>query len=67
VRLVDLLGEAEIRQDARNAVRRTYVVATASDGYVAIFSWGELFNTAVGAGVRRVKWLSRIEVKRLPD
>lgn len=97
VRLVDLLGEAEIRQDARNAVRRTYFVATASDGYVAIFSWGELFNTAVGAdvlvaferdgkplrdgegaialvslsdqraGVRHVKWLSKIEVKRLPD
>ena len=97
VRLVDLLGEAEIRQDARNAVRRTYVVATSTDGYVAIFSWGELFNSAVGAdvliaferdgkplrdgegaialvsladlraGARHVKWLSRIEVKRLPD
>lgn len=97
VRLVDLLAEAEIRQDARNAVRRTYVVAIASDGYVAIFSWGELFNTAVGAdvlvaferdgkplrdgegaialvslydqraGVRHVKWLNRIEVKRVPE
>ena len=77
--------------------RRTYVVATASDGYVAIFSWGELLNTPVGAGVlvafdrdgvplrdgegaialvsladqrpgaRHVKWLSRIEVKRVPE
>jgi DMSO/TMAO reductase YedYZ molybdopterin-dependent catalytic subunit len=97
VRLVDLLEEADIRRDARQALRRTYVVATASDGYVAVFSWGELFNTPVGAdvlvaferdgealrdgegrialvsladerlGVRHVKWLSRIEVKRLPD
>jgi DMSO/TMAO reductase YedYZ molybdopterin-dependent catalytic subunit len=51
VRLTDVLEEADIRRDARNALRRSYVVATASDGYVAIFSWGELFNTPVGAGV----------------
>jgi DMSO/TMAO reductase YedYZ molybdopterin-dependent catalytic subunit len=97
LRLVDLLEEADIRRDARQALRRTYVVAIASDGYLAVFSWGELFNTPVGAdvivaferdgeplrdgegrislvslsdirsGVRHVKWLNRIEVKRLPD
>ncbi len=97
VRLVDLLEEADIRRDARQALRRTYVAVFASDGYVAVFSWGELFNTPVGAGVlvaferdgaplrdgegritlvsladersgvRHVKWLSKIEVKRLPD
>jgi DMSO/TMAO reductase YedYZ molybdopterin-dependent catalytic subunit len=97
VRLSDVLEEADIRRDARNALRRSYVVATASDGYVAIFSWGELYNTPVGAGVlvafdrdgeplrdgegrialvslvderpaaRHVKWLSRIEVKRVPE
>jgi len=97
VRLVDLLGEADIRQDARHALRRTYVVATATDGFQAVFSWGELFNTPVGRGVlvaferdgaplrdgegsitlvsladerpgtRHVKWLQRIEVRRVPD
>jgi DMSO/TMAO reductase YedYZ molybdopterin-dependent catalytic subunit len=51
VRLTDLLEEAEIRRDARHALRRTYVVATASDGYKAVFSWGELFNTPVGRDV----------------
>ena len=51
VRLTDLLREANIRQDARYALRRTYVVATASDGYQAVFSWAELFNTPVGRGV----------------
>jgi DMSO/TMAO reductase YedYZ molybdopterin-dependent catalytic subunit len=51
VRLVDLLQEADIRQDAPHALRRTYVVATASDGFKAVFSWGELFNTPVGRGV----------------
>ena len=97
IRLTDLLEEADIRQDERHALRRTYVVATASDGYHAVFSWGELFNTPVGRevlvaferdgaplrdgegkialvsladariGPRHVKWLSRIEVRRVPD
>jgi len=97
VRLVDLLREADIRQDARHALRRTYVVATATDGFQAVFSWGELFNTPIGHGVivaferdgaplrdgeglitlvsladerpgtRHVKWLARLEVRRVPD
>jgi DMSO/TMAO reductase YedYZ molybdopterin-dependent catalytic subunit len=97
VRLVDLLREADIRQDAQHALRRTYVVATATDGFKAVFSWGELFNTPIGRGVivayerdgaplrdgegritlvslgderpgtRHVKWLERIEVRRLSE
>jgi len=97
VRLTELLEEADIRQDARLALRRTYVVAVASDGYQAVFSWGELFNTPVGRdvlvaferdglalregegqialvsladekiGPRHVKWLSRIDVRRVPE
>jgi DMSO/TMAO reductase YedYZ molybdopterin-dependent catalytic subunit len=97
VRLVDLLAEAQLLDDAPLALRRTYVVAVATDGYPAVFSWGELFNTAVGRGVivatdrdavplregegrlalvsladtrpgpRHVKWLARIEVRRIPE
>jgi DMSO/TMAO reductase YedYZ molybdopterin-dependent catalytic subunit len=97
LRLTDLLQEADIRQDARNALRRTYIVARATDGYVAVFSWGELFNSPIGprvlvaferdgqplrdgegaialvsladvrAGARHVKWLSRIDVRRVPE
>jgi DMSO/TMAO reductase YedYZ molybdopterin-dependent catalytic subunit len=97
VRLTDLLEEADIRQDERHALRRSYVVAVASDGYQAVFSWGELFNTPVGrgvlvaferdaaplrdgegrialvsladerAGARHVKWLTRIDVRRVPE
>jgi DMSO/TMAO reductase YedYZ molybdopterin-dependent catalytic subunit len=97
VRMADLLDEAGIQKEERHAMRRTYVVATASDGYKAVFSWGELFNSAIGPGVlvvyerdgapldegegrialvsladdrigpRHVKWLQRIEVKRVPE
>jgi DMSO/TMAO reductase YedYZ molybdopterin-dependent catalytic subunit len=51
VRLSDVLNEADIRADQRHALRRTYVIATASDGYKAVFSWGELYNSPVGRGV----------------
>jgi DMSO/TMAO reductase YedYZ molybdopterin-dependent catalytic subunit len=97
LRLIDLLEEADIRRDAPRALRRTYLVAVATDGYQAVFSWGELFNTAVGLNVlvaierdgkplldgegrfalvsladqrpgpRHVKWLSRIDVRRVPE
>jgi DMSO/TMAO reductase YedYZ molybdopterin-dependent catalytic subunit len=97
VRLVDVLREVGIREDARHALRRTYVIATATDGFKAVFSWGELFNTPLGRsvlvaferdgvplregegritvvsfgderpGTRHVKWLERIEVRRVPE
>lgn len=97
IRLTDLLEEADIRQDDRHALRRTYVVASASDGYQAVFSWGELFNSPIGRSVlvaferdgtalregegrialvsladerlgpRHVKWLNRIDVRRVPE
>ena len=97
LRLVDLLEEADIRRDQPRALRRTYVVATATDGYQAVFSWGELFNSPLGPrvlvaferdgaplrdgegqfalvsladdkpGPRHVKWLVRIDVRRVPE
>src|SRR5262249_52355682 len=95
--LTSLLAQAGIPEDAPLAVRRTYVIARATDGYPAVFSWAELFNTAIGRGVlvayerdgaplrddegrialvssaderpgpRHVKWLNRIEVRRVPE
>lgn len=97
LRLVDLLDEADIRRDQPRALRRTYVVAFATDGYQAVFSWGELYNSPLGRGVliaferdgkplqdgegrfalvslgddkpgpRHVKWLTRIDVRRVPE
>jgi DMSO/TMAO reductase YedYZ molybdopterin-dependent catalytic subunit len=51
VLLRDLLDKAEIVEGARNDKRRSVVVATASDGYRAVFSWAELYLTSIGDGV----------------
>jgi DMSO/TMAO reductase YedYZ molybdopterin-dependent catalytic subunit len=51
VRLRDLLDEAKIVTADHNTVKKLAIVATATDGYKVVFSWSELFNTAVGDGV----------------
>jgi DMSO/TMAO reductase YedYZ molybdopterin-dependent catalytic subunit len=97
VLLTEVLDKAGLRSERKDDWRRLYVVATASDGYKAVFSWGELFNSRIGRGAlvvferrgkpiddsegrialvsteddrigpRHVKWLKRIEVRRLVD
>jgi len=49
--LRDVLDAARLSERGRFDLRRTIIVATANDGYKAVFSWNELFNTAVGDGV----------------
>jgi DMSO/TMAO reductase YedYZ molybdopterin-dependent catalytic subunit len=49
--LRDVLNAAKLTEGDRNDLRKTIVVATASDGYKAVFSWGELFNSPIGDGV----------------
>ena len=51
VLLRDVLAKATIKAPAHNEVKKMMVVATASDGYVALFSWNELFNSKLGDGV----------------
>jgi hypothetical protein len=97
VLLTQLLDKAGLRSERKDDWRRLYVVATASDGYKAVFSWGELFNSRIGRGLlvvyeragkpiddsegrisllsteddrmgpRHVRWLKRIEVRRIAD
>jgi DMSO/TMAO reductase YedYZ molybdopterin-dependent catalytic subunit len=49
--LRDVLNAAKLTETGRNDLRRSIIVATASDGYKAVFSWAELFNSAIGDGV----------------
>lgn len=50
VPLRQLLDLAGLKPD-RHAVRRSVVLLTAHDGYQATFSWGEIYNSALGDGV----------------
>jgi DMSO/TMAO reductase YedYZ molybdopterin-dependent catalytic subunit len=51
VRLTTLLDRAELVAKSGNDWRHAIVLAESSDGYRVAFSWPELFNTEVGAGV----------------
>ena len=51
VRLTAVLERAGLAGNDRNEWKHTAVLATATDGYRVVFSWPELFNTEVGAGV----------------
>ena len=50
VPLRDLIDKAGLKPD-RRAVRKAVVLLTAKDGYQASYSWGELYNSALGDGV----------------
>ena len=51
IRLTDLLDQARIEAPDHNGVKRAYVVVSARDNYTVMFSWSELYNSSVGAGV----------------
>ncbi len=51
VKLIDLLDKATLVAAEPNDLKKTIVVAIASDDYKAVFSWSELYNTSVGEGV----------------
>ena len=93
--LRDVLAAAKPVEKERHDLRRSIVVATATDGYQAVFSWAELFLSPIGDGAmviferdgaplssnegplaivslkdtqpgpRHVKWVERIEVRRV--
>jgi DMSO/TMAO reductase YedYZ molybdopterin-dependent catalytic subunit len=52
--LRDLIDRAGLAPD-RRAVRHSVVLLSARDGYRVSFSWGELFNSALGEGVILVR------------
>ena len=64
VLLRELLEAARLREVARHDFRRMVVAARASDGYVALFTWGELFNTKLGD---QVLVITSVDGKPLAD
>jgi DMSO/TMAO reductase YedYZ molybdopterin-dependent catalytic subunit len=97
VLLRDVIAAAKPVERERHDLRRSIVVATATDGYVAVFSWAELFLSPIGDGAmvvferdsaplaasegpfaivslkdtqpgpRHVKWLERVELRRIAN
>ncbi len=51
VLLENLLAKASVRKEDHNDTKKMFIVAKASDGYKAVFSWQEIFNTPIGGGV----------------
>lgn len=51
VLLKELLDRADVIAKTNGKTKKTFIVATAADGYTAIFSWNELFNSPIGEGV----------------
>jgi len=49
VRLRDILERAKLVVRDHNTVKKLAIIASASDGYKAVFSWNELFNSELGA------------------
>ncbi len=43
-----MLAAAKPTESRARDLRRSYVVATASDGYEVVFSWAELFVSPIG-------------------
>ena len=51
VKLAALIERAGLAASGSNDWKTLIVIATATDGYRAVFSWPEITNTAVGDGV----------------
>ena len=51
VRLRDILDRAVLDAPGHNDVKKIAIIATATDGYAVVFSWGELYNAPAGEGV----------------
>jgi DMSO/TMAO reductase YedYZ molybdopterin-dependent catalytic subunit len=63
-RLRDVLDAAVLTEKSPRDLRRSYVVASASDNYAVVFSWGELYNSPAGDDVLVVY---EIDGAALPD
>ena len=51
VLLENVIGRAAVLKEDHNDTKKMFIVVSASDGYKAVFSWQEIFNTQIGGGV----------------
>ena len=51
VLLRDILEKAVVVSRDHNDVKKTVIIASASDDYSVVFSWSEIFNSPLGEGI----------------
>ena len=51
VLLENVIAKASVIREDHNDTKKMIIVASAPDGYKAVFSWQEIFNTQIGGGV----------------
>jgi DMSO/TMAO reductase YedYZ molybdopterin-dependent catalytic subunit len=51
VLLENIIRMADVIKEEHNDTKKMFIVVSAHDGYKVVFSWQEIFNTAVGGGV----------------
>jgi hypothetical protein len=51
VLLADIINQADMLITDHNDTKKMFIIAASDDGYKTVFSWQEIFNTAVGDGI----------------
>jgi len=51
VLLADIINKTEVLITDHNDTKKMFLIASSNDGYKAVFSWQEVFNTSVGDGI----------------
>ncbi len=67
VLLKDVLGLVEINAESPRVLSEYYFTCTANDDYRVVYSWNELFNTAVGETAFIVTEREGLSIDTLPD
>jgi len=67
VLLRDLISQVEINAESPRVLSEYYFVCIANDDYRVVFSWNELFNTAVGETAFVVTEKNGKSLEALPD
>ena len=67
VLLKDLLAQVEISSESPRVLSEYYFVCSANDNYRVLYSWNELFNTAVGETVYIVPEKNGQSLAAMPD
>ena len=64
--LKDVLSHTKFKTTSPKLLSRFYFVCTGVDGYKVVYSWNELYNTAVGDNVYIIMEKNGIKADKLP-